>query len=155
MTRRQRPSPKVDALRERGILNPHPEHVKDERFQGSEFFDARDMVQLKYEMLRKAQLDSASVAGAAKAFGLSRPSFYTAQAAFNRAGLAGLLPRKRGPRGGHKLSEQILQFVEQARARDRALEAADLVPLVHERFGVKVHARSIRRALIAREKKRH
>jgi hypothetical protein len=47
---------KVEALRRYHALNPHPEKVKDEAFiKGAPFFDARDLVQVKYEMLRRVR----------------------------------------------------------------------------------------------------
>ena len=46
------PDPKSQALR-RQALHPHPEHVTDDLFVTREFFDPRDVVQVKYEMLRR------------------------------------------------------------------------------------------------------
>jgi transposase len=154
MAVRRRPDAKRDALHERGTLNPHPERVEDELFGQGEFFDARDLVQVKYEMLRRVKFEGASVAGAAEKFGVSRPSFYAAQTAFAQGGLAGLLPRKRGPRGGHKLRAEVLRFLEESSAGDPSLTASKLVPLVVEHFGLAVHPRSIERALRRLEKKR-
>lgn len=154
MADRKRPDAKRDALRLRGTLNPRPERVADELFQESQFFDAKDLLQVKYEMIRRVKVEGASVAGAAETFGVSRPSFYAAQAAFTRAGLAGLLPRKRGPRGGHKLSPEVVRFLEQTRAADPSAAASKLVPMVSERFGVEVHPRTVERALRRLEKKR-
>jgi len=154
MPRRRRPDPKVDALRQRGTLNPRPERVRDALFGQSAFFDAKDVVQVKYEMVRRVQVDGVAVAGAAETFGFSRPSFYAAQAALTREGLAGLLPRKRGPRAGHKLTPEILRFAEAQRTADPSRAAASLVPLIQARFGVQVHPRTVERALARQEKKR-
>jgi transposase len=154
MPDRKRSDPKLAALRERRTLNPRPEGVTDEMFRQSEFFDARDLLQVKYEMIRRVQIDEAPVADTAEAFGFSRPSFYQAQAAFTRGGLAGLLPLKRGPREAHKLSANVMTFIEELRAADRSLTASALAPLVKERFGLEVHPRSIERALRRQEKKR-
>jgi len=101
MARRPRPDPKLDALREGGTLNPRPAGVVDEAFRASDFFDARDLVQVKYEMLRRVRVERAPVTRAAEAFGVSRPTFYQAQATFGQAGLGGLVPRKRGRRSAH------------------------------------------------------
>jgi hypothetical protein len=98
-------------LRQQGTLNPRPETVRHESFQDSEFFDPQDLVQVKYEMLRQVEVDKQPVSQAAKTFGFSRPSFYQAQAAFQETGLAGLLPHKRGPRSGHKLTNELMEFV--------------------------------------------
>ena len=61
--------PKTDTLRNRGTLNPHPEQVRDGFFLENDFFDARDLLQVKYEMLRKAQVEGECVTRAAAAFG--------------------------------------------------------------------------------------
>jgi len=150
----KRSDPKLDALRQRRALNPRPERVTDELFRESEFFDPRDLPQVKYEMLRRVQTEATSVTSAAKAFGFSRPSFYEAQAAFADAGLDGLVPRKRGPRGAHKLGADVMAFILESRSKDASVTAASLAPLVQKRFGLKVHPRSIERALARHEKKR-
>jgi transposase len=154
MSKRKPHDEKADHLKTEGTWNPRFGRVTDPVFLGSEFFDARDLVQVKYEMLRRARVDGRSVKTAAAAFGFSRPSFYEAQAALERGGLAGLLPRKRGPQRGHKLSEEILAFVEESKARDASTRSHDLARGVRERFGVSVHPRSIERALARRGKKR-
>jgi len=154
MPKRRRPDPKLDTLREQGTLNPRPDAVTDPVFQQSDFFDPRDLVQVKYEMLRRVDTDRQTVSAAATAFGFSRPSFYKAKAALRRDGLAGLVPRKRGPRGAHKLSEDVVGFIRQALADDEKLRAPALARLVEEQFELMVHPRSIERALQRQEKKR-
>jgi transposase len=141
-------------LQESGTLNPKPDAVVDDLFRQSPFFDPRDLVQVKYEMLRRVLVEGMAVARSASAFGLSRPSFYEAQAAFERGGLAALLPRKRGPRVAHKLGREVMDFIAEVRAGDSSVNAAALVLLIQERFSLKVHRRSIERALGRQEKKR-
>jgi len=85
------PDPKAAALAETRCLNPHPEAVRDAAFLGSEFFDARDVVQVKYEMVRRVKAEDAPVTQAAAAFGFSRPSYYQAAARLEESGLAGLV----------------------------------------------------------------
>jgi hypothetical protein len=46
---------KERALEEAGVLNPDPESVTDGRFRSQEFFDPRDLVQVKYEMVRRVR----------------------------------------------------------------------------------------------------
>jgi|SRR5687768_8531983 len=152
MVRRNHLDPKAQALREFGTLNPHPEKVADPLFAQNGFFDARDAMQVKYEMLRRVLVDGEPIASTATAFGFSRPSFYQAQDAFHEGGLQALMPRKRGPRGAHKLNPDVMLFINEARARDASLASSALVAMVRERFGIAVHVRSIERAL-AREKK--
>ncbi len=154
MARRRRPDPKLEALRESGTLNPRAARVADETFRASEFFDARDLVQVKYEMLRRVRVERTAVTRAAKAFGVSRPTFYQAQAAFGQAGLGGLVPRKRGRRSAHKLTPDVMAYITEARAAGERPSTAALVQQIKERFGVTVHPRSVERALTRGEKKR-
>jgi transposase len=150
-------SPKADAkqkaLKEHGSLHPHPHSVTDKLFLEKEFFDPRDLVQVKYEMLRRVRVDGLSVQSTARAFGLSRPTFYQAQQAYERDGVIGLLPDKKGPRRAHKLSEEVLGFVHQQLQTDDTLKAPELARRIHGRFGVAVHPRSIQRALARGQKK--
>lgn len=145
------PDPKAAELARSRTLNAHPEAVSDETFLASSFFDARDLVQVKYEMVRKVQTGGASVSGAARDFGLSRQSFYSAVAALNGGGLAGLLPAKPGPRRAHKVTAEVLDYVAELRADDTHVGSVTLADAVHERFGVRVHPRSIERALARRD----
>jgi transposase len=141
-------------LREQGTLNPRPKAVQHESFRGSEFFDPEDLLQVKYEMLRQVDIDKQPVSRAAKTFGFSRPSFYQAQAAFRESGLAGLLPQKRGPRSGHKLTLELMQFVTQLRLAEPAISSTQIAQRVAQRFGVSVHPRSIDRQLRHQKKLR-
>jgi hypothetical protein len=142
--------PKVTALRESRSLNPHPGQVTDEAFLAEEFFDARDAVQVKYEMVRRVSVDGEPVTATAAAFGYSRPSYYQAAAALAASGLDGLVPARPGPRGGHKLTGEILTWAEQQLAADPALKPAGLAGPIAGEFGVRVHPRSIERALARR-----
>ena len=132
-------------------LNPRPEAVVDETFRSSEFFDARDLVQVKYEMVRRVEAEGSPVSAAAGAFGFSRQSYYTSAQALADEGLAGLVPAKPGPRGAHKLTGEVLDHLEGLRAADPGLGPAELAAAVAERFGVAVHRRSVERALARRE----
>ena len=151
---RRKSDPKTEALREQGCLHPRPDKVSDEAFAASEFFDPRDLVQVKYEMLRRVRVDGQAVSHSAARFGLSRPSYYQAQAAYDEGGLPALLPKKPGPRRAHKLSAEVVAALHEALAQRPELTPQDLVQLVEERFGVSVHRRSIERALAREEKKR-
>jgi leucine-zipper of insertion element IS481 len=145
---------KRDALKRHGTLNPHPNAVTDPLFQIGNFFDRDDLVQVKYEMLRRVTVDKQSVTQSATAFGFSRPTYYQAEADFQRDGLFGLLPEKRGPRQGHKLTPEVLDFAIQLRASDSSLRPLDLGAAIRERFAISAHPRSIERALRRQEKKR-
>ena len=154
MAKPKPPDPKIDALRLYGSLNAHPDRVQDPLFAGGDFFDARDLVQVKYEMVRRVRVDGQPVSRSAAAFGVSRPTLYQAQAALARGGLAALVPRKPGPRRSHKLSAEVVDFLQQQRAADASVRPPELARRVRAQFGRTVHPRSIERALARREKKR-
>jgi transposase len=145
---------KAQSLRQSGTLNPRPQEVRDDLFRTNVFFDPRDLVQVKYEMLRRVTQEGHSISEAAASFGFSRPSFYQAQTAFEANGLAGLVPQKRGPKQGHKLTPEILDFVRKARVDDADIKSAALAQMVQDRFGVAVHSRTIERGLLRDQKKR-
>jgi transposase len=145
---------KLRTLQQQGTLNPRPKAVRDELFLQNDFFDARDLVQVKYEMLRRVRTEGESVTDAATSFGFSRPSFYQAQSAFEQDGLAGLVPQKRGPKQAHKLTDEVLTFIGEVRQKEPSLRLPDLVKQIEQRFGTTVHPRSIERSLLRHQKKR-
>jgi transposase len=136
---------KLRALRQYRTLHPHPEQVRDPLFtSGSPFFDPRDLVQVKYELLRRVRVDGYSVSQATALFALSRPTFYAAQSAWEQAGMSGLLPQSTGPRQAHKLTEEIMADL---RPLANTMSAAELAGWLQEQRGLAVHPRSIERAL--------
>jgi transposase len=146
---------KAATLREHHALNPRPHEVSDPAFTTDDpFFDPRDLVQVKYEMLRSVQRDGRPASRAAGAFGFSRPSFYHTQTVFAADGLPGLLPKRPGPRRAHKLSEQAIDVLERALADDPALNSSALAKHLESKTGIKVHARSVERSLERRRRKK-
>ncbi len=143
---------KAAALRAAGALHPHPEQITDELFMRSAFFDRRDRVQVKYEMLRAHDVDGRRISEVARTFGTSRQALYAAAATFQAQGIPGLLPRPRGPKRAHKCTDEILDFAEQWRAEELPKEQ-NVVDAIRDRFGVAIHPRSLRRALARRAKK--
>ena len=104
MAKLKKPDQKTLALKRTGTLNPRPDSVSDALFKENPFFDRKDLLQVRYEMLRRHSVEGVSIVDVATRFGVSRPTVYQAQAAFQQAGLSGLLPKHRGPKEGHKLS---------------------------------------------------
>ena len=153
MAKAKRRDPKSEALAQDGVLNPNPEAVCDALFAGNPFFDAKDLVQVRYEMVRRHQVDGVAISEAAATFGVTRPTFYKAQSALQTVGIAGLLPSRRGPKGGHKISGEVIAFVADLKAGSPELTTWQCLDAIEARFGVKVHRRSLERAL-ARKKKR-
>ena len=153
MPRSRQNAEKVQALRQQGVLNPDPGAVTDPLFQTADFFDPRDWLQVKYEMVRRVEVEKTPVTEAAAAFGLSRPAFYQAQHTLAQQGLAGLLPRKRGPHGAHKLTPAVLDFVLQQRAAVPSISIPELLRSIQQQFGIAVHRRTLERHLARQEKK--
>ena len=144
---------KAVALCDQGALHPHPEAVQDEVFRTYEFFDARDLVQVRYEMLRRHRVDGRPVTEVSASFGVSRQAFYKTDCTFKTQGVPGLLPRRRGPKRAHKCTDEILDFVEQWRVTESADVRETLIQAVQSRFGITINPRSIERALARRKKK--
>jgi transposase len=135
-------------------LNPSAEKVRDPKFREGEFFDPRDVIQVKYEMLRRVRVENAPVTDVAEDYGVSRPTYYQARASFDEAGIAGLLPKKRGPRGRHKLSEEVLAFLERQLVPGQSMRARELAKLIRQEFELDVHPRTIERALRGKKTRR-
>ncbi|MEW6747909.1 MAG: helix-turn-helix domain-containing protein [Planctomycetota bacterium] len=142
---------KVDVLLEEGTLNPAPEKVLDPKFCESEFFDPQDAVQVKYEMLRRVSVEKASVTDAAQEYGVSRPTYYQAKANLENAGIAGLVPKKRGPRGPHKIQGEVLTFLRGRLVPGEPVRARELAALVRQEFDLEVHPRTIERVLLGKK----
>ncbi len=149
----KREDAKTESLQQSGSLHPRPEGVTDALFQDSDFFDRRDLVQVKYEMLRRVQKDGQSVADASRGFGFSRVAFYQALHALRQGGLPGLVRKRSGPRGAHKLSDAVLKFIDELLLANASLRARELASMVRKKFALSVHPRSIERALSRRAKR--
>jgi transposase len=151
---RDRKRSKTDALADDGTLNPTPEKVRDPKFQEDGFFDPRDIVQVKYEMLRRASVEKASVTEVSEEYGVSRPTYYQAKADFDEGGMAGLVPKKRGPRGPHKIQGEVSAFLTAQISPGEPIRARELAKSLQKEFGLDVHPRTIERAVGAKKTSR-
>ena len=146
--------PRRRVLEQQGLTNPSADAVSDERFQEGDFFDPADVVQVRYEMLRSVRVGDRSATGAAAAFGVSRAPYYQARASYDRDGIVGLIPQKRGPRGPHKLTAEVLDFVDAELDQHDGLSFPELATRIGEHFAIAVHPKSIERAVAHRRKKK-
>ncbi len=142
---------KIRALAEEGALNPEPGKVQDPKFQEGEFFDPHDIVQVKYEMLRRVSVENASVTSATEEYGVSRPTYYQTRASFEEAGIAGLVPRKRGPQGPQKVRGAVLAFIQEKRMEGEPLRARQLAEQIRKKFDLDIHPRTIERAVAVKK----
>jgi transposase len=144
---------KLAALRGQHAAHPDPDAVRDGAFRsGNPFFDPRDLVQVRYEMLRRVRDEGHSVTETAAAFGVSRQGFYANASAFAKEGLPGLVPERPGPRRAHKLSDLVVDALRARQAGEPGISSADLARIAGEEFGVSVHRRSVERALARRKR---
>jgi transposase len=126
-----------------GLVHPRPEAVTSPLFQAADpFFYALDKVQVKYEMLRVHFCDGDTVTAAARSHGYSRAEFYLVAAAFDEAGMTGLLDERRGRKGPMKLTENVQAFLDGLGPCTATWAAAAL----EEQLGVRLHPRTIQRA---------
>ena len=147
------PSAKAQALKSAGAFNPRADQVRHPLFESSDFFDPQDLPQLKYEALRALRADDYSITRAANEFGLSRPTLYQAQGQFKKEGLEGLLARKRGPKKPHKLTPEVHQYLQELKASEPGLDARALVRRLRQKFKLKIHPRTIEKALKTKAKR--
>lgn len=142
---------KIRALVEEGALNPEPGKVQDPKFHEGEFFDPHDIVQVKYEMLRRVSVENASVTNATEEYGVSRPTYYQTRASFEEAGIAGLVPRKRGPQGPHKVRGAVLAFIREKQIEGEPIRARQLAEQIRKKFDLDIHPRTIERAVAVKK----
>lgn len=148
------PDPKTTFLRARGLLHPHAEKVRDELFHSRPFFDPRDLLQVRYEMLRRHRVDGLSIPKVVERFGVSRPTFYHVEAAYHARGLPGLVPQKRGPKGPRRCTPEIVAYARSRRKEDPQLSWDTLLrEIAHQFGGEPLHRRTVERGL-AREVKK-
>jgi transposase len=145
---------KVRFLADHQALHPHPERVRDTLFQQDGFFDPRDLVQVRYEMLRRHLVERRPVTEIIQDFGVSRQMFYVLLRMFQQEGLSGLLPRKRGPKEAHKCTEAIVAFVAARREESHGRSTKELAEEVGGKFGIQLHPRTLERHLSRLGKKR-
>ncbi len=145
---------KLETLRRHSCVHPNPETVQDELFVTIDFFDPHDLLQVKYEMVRRVRVEGQRISHVAQSFGCSRPTLYQAVSAFEQGGLTALLPRRPGPRRAHKLSDVVVGFLEKVLSDNPDLRVDELASMVQAQFDLSVHPRSIERALRREEKKR-
>lgn len=144
---------KIKSLKRERCLHPNPEQVQDERFLRDPFFDPNDLIQVKYEMLRRVSEKRDSVKSSTARFGLSRPVFYTARRAFQQGGLPALLPKPAGPRQPHKLTATIREAMQQHLRDAPGTSIKQLQRWIQQHHQVSVHRTTIERALRASKKK--
>ena len=138
-----------EEMRKNGSLNYRANSVSAEIFSNSGFFDAYDLIQVKYEMLRAVEKEHNDVSSTSVAFGFSRVSFYQIKKEFDENGIAGLMPRKRGPKGPRKLNSDDIEY---AKGLEKSHTKAQIVTRLKEERGIIISKRTLERQLSDKKK---
>ena len=138
---------KLNKLKENGTYNKNESNVKSELFKINPFFDSRDLVQVKYEMIRCVEKDGVSVKTASELYGFSRVSFYKIREYFNKYGFEGLFNQKRGPHGSYKLSDEAIEFIYLTQNNTPEISNAEICEIIFSKYNIRVHPRTISRII--------
>lgn len=145
-------SPQANSKRRRlqraGLLQARSHQVVDPLFRElPEFFDARDLLQVRYELLRAHLVSGDRIRAVCARYGVSRQTFYNLLEKFEQSGTAGLLPERPGPRGPWKLTTEVLTFARQQLRSEPEVSGAGLSSRIEANFGVVIHKRTAERLL--------
>jgi len=138
---------KDENLKKSGYFNKNHANVTAGIFDSSPFFDKRDIVQVRYEMIRAASNNEGSVAVIADAYGFSRKSYYQVSKAFQSGGLFALIPKKKGPKRPSKLNAETSAFINTFCEEHKNAKSSEISDALEAEKGVKVHPRNIYRHL--------
>jgi transposase len=153
MSTAHRHDTKAQFLAERGALHPYPEQVRDALFRTCTFFDPRDLIQVRYEMVRRYRTDGQPAPQVARSFGVSRQSLYLLARAVRDLGLPGLFPHPRGPKAAHKCTDEVLAFARARRSESPGLTLDELLTDIRAHLGICLHRRTLERRLAGLGKK--
>lgn len=148
---------KRSALQELRAWNAHPEKVKAPLFASHPFFDPEDKAQVKYEMLRRREAETAPLEVTCHEFGFTRESYRHILGRFRSEGMGGLFELKRGRRNPLKANDEVRGLLSNAHAQDPSLGPDQLARHCQETIGVTLSRRTVYRVLAAeseRKKKR-
>ena len=139
---------KLRQLKLAGLLHANPEKIQDPLFtEHPDFFDPRDLLQVRYEALRAHLFDGDQIARVCRRFATSRQTFYAILRKFVEKGSSGLLPNKAGPKGPSKLSIDVLSFARAEYGRGPEITGAELAARIKSKFRVGIHKRTMERLL--------
>jgi transposase len=134
-------------LAEQGLLHATPERVCHPLFLTEGFFDAHDLAQVRYEMLRAARADEHTVAQACRLFSFSREYFYQLERDFMARGYVALIGAPRGRRPLLELNQEIVIFLVQRKMADSNLTGEELRKEILATYQVDCSRRTVERLL--------
>ena len=137
---------KIQRLSETRTLNPDPESVTDPLFANSSFFDPKDLLQVRYEMVR-SHIKETTLKETAARYGMSVATCVRLKRTYREGGLHALIPGRRGPRGPRKITPEMLDFAKEYLEHHGDTSIRTLAKLVSEQFEVSIHFSALHRAL--------
>jgi len=138
-----------EEMRKNGSFNYRANNITAEIFSNSTFFDAYDLIQVKYEMLRAVEKEHHDVSSASVMYGYSRVSFYQIKKEFDKNGITGLMPKKRGPKGSRKLNSSDIEY---AKELEKTFTKSQIVNRLKEERGIIISKRTLERELSDKKK---
>ena len=136
---------KDECLKESGCFNTNHANVTAGIFGSSPFFDKKDAVQVKYEMVRAASGGEGSITEVAGAYGFSRKGYYQISKALEAGGICALIPKKKGPKGPSKLGPEAAEFIALFFSEHKGATAKQASAALEREKGIRVHPRTIYR----------
>ena len=132
-------------LKQVRAIHGNPERVRSTMFQSHPFFDAEDKAQVKYEMLRRLEVQRAGLVETCTAFGFTRESYRHILDRFQREGMAGLFERKPGRKRPLKVTDEVRHVLEREHEDEPQLSPEELARRCYDQTGVKLSRRTIYR----------
>lgn len=126
-------------------LHTDPDRVQSVLFRDHTFFDAEDKAQVKYEMLRRREVERAGLVETCRQFGFTRESYRHILDRFEREGMAGLFERKPGRRGPLKVTDEVRRCLQREQEQEPQVGIEELSRRCYEQTGVKLSRRTIYR----------
>jgi transposase len=85
---------------------------------------------------------------------MSRQYYYKIKPAFDRQGMTGLLPDKRGPKHPFKLTDDIVGFINEMLKEEPSVTNQRITERLEARFKVVVNPRTIQRMRKSQKKRK-
>lgn len=103
---------KEERLKESNTYNPKCDKVTACDFIENEVMDSRDLLQVRYEIVRAIEYDNKPVKEICSEFGVSASTARRYVRNLKEGGLIALVPEQKGPSGPTKLSKDAADFID-------------------------------------------
>lgn len=136
---------KKEILLTNGTFNKNHAKVTKANFRNGGFYDPMDIVQVRYEMIRDADVSTGTIEQVSNEYGYSRASYYHIRDNFENGGMAALIPDKTGPREPRKFTDEIQEYVNDYIGRNPSASSSQIADEIESSKGVTVSKRTVER----------